>query len=65
MNRNRSTTLLFVVTLTALSGAIARAVALYREPKIWAQMQRMGMKMDVSWEKSAARYAALYRRLLG
>lgn len=49
----------------ALDHAIARAVALYREPGTWAQMQRMGMKMDVSWEKSAARYAALYRRLLG
>jgi starch synthase len=49
----------------ALEDAITRAVALYREPKIWAQMQRMGMKMDVSWEKSAARYAGLYRRLLG
>jgi len=48
---------------TALDDAIGRAVALYREPKAWAQMQRMGMKMDVSWEKSAARYAALYRRL--
>ena len=49
----------------ALDHGIARAVALYREPKIWTQMQRMGMKMDVSWEKSAARYAALYRRLIG
>lgn len=49
----------------ALDDAIARAVALYREPKVWAQMQRMGMKMDVSWEKSAARYAALYRKLIG
>lgn len=48
----------------ALEDAVRRACALYREPKIWAQMQRMGMKMDVSWEKSAARYAALYRRLL-
>jgi starch synthase len=49
----------------ALEDAIRRAVALYREPKAWAQMQRMGMKMDVSWEKSAARYAALYRKLIG
>lgn len=49
----------------ALENAISRAVALYREPKLWTQMQRMGMKMDVSWQKSAARYAALYRRLIG
>jgi starch synthase len=49
----------------ALDDAIRRACALYGEPASWAQMQRMGMKTDVSWERSAARYAALYRRLIG
>jgi starch synthase len=49
----------------ALDDAIRRACALFGDTASWAQMQRMGMKTDVSWERSAARYAALYRRLIG
>lgn len=48
-----------------LGDAISRAVSLYRQPDIWARMQRRGMKTDVSWTSSAARYAALYRKLAG
>ncbi|WP_196258190.1 glycogen synthase GlgA [Pelagibacterium limicola] len=49
----------------ALGEAIRRTITLYDRPDVWARMQRKGMKTDVSWEKSAGRYAALYNTLLG
>ncbi|PZU56038.1 MAG: starch synthase, partial [Sphingobium sp.] len=49
----------------ALHGAIARSVRLHGEPEAWQAMQRAGMRADFSWTHSAARYAALYRSLLG
>jgi starch synthase len=52
-------------TTEALRDAIKRAVALYGRPKVWRKMQRRGMKSDVSWDNSATKYAALYRKLLG
>lgn len=48
----------------ALHGAIARAVRLHRDRPAWQAMQRAAMRADVSWRHSAARYAALYRRLI-
>jgi starch synthase len=48
----------------ALHGAINRAVDLYRDKAAWQAMQRAGMRADVSWTHSAARYAALYRSLI-
>ena len=48
----------------ALVHAIRRAVAAYGRPEIWASLQRQGMKSDVSWERSAARYLELYRSVL-
>ncbi len=48
----------------ALRAALGRAVALYGTPG-WAKLQRNGMKADVSWDASAAEYAALYRALAG
>jgi starch synthase len=47
-----------------LDHAISRAVAAYARPADWSAMQRQGMKADVSWTKSAARYVELYRSLL-
>lgn len=46
----------------ALRAAIRRAVELHATPH-WAAMQRQGMKSDVSWDRSAALYADLYRSL--
>jgi starch synthase len=43
--------------------AIQRAMQLHARPKEWAAIRRQGMKTDVSWDRSAARYAALYRQL--
>ena len=48
----------------ALHGAIGRAVRLHGDRTQWQAMQRAGMRADVSWDRSAARYAALYRTLL-
>ncbi len=48
----------------ALHGAIARAVHLHGNRPIWQAMQRAAMRANVSWDSSAARYAALYRDLL-
>jgi starch synthase len=48
-----------------LGEAIRRTVDLYNDPQIWSRMQRKGMKTDVSWDKSASKYAALYKKLLG
>ncbi len=50
------------VEADALRGAVRRAVGLYATPH-WATMQRQGMKADVSWDRSAALYADLYRTL--
>jgi len=50
-------------TLSMLEGAIRRANALYRQPRIWRQLQINGMTTDVSWRPSARRYAALFREL--
>jgi starch synthase len=48
----------------ALLAAIERAIALYREPKEWRQLQRTGMAMDFSWGAAARRYAEVYAGLL-
>ena len=44
--------------------ALRRVFKAYDEPKVWARIQNQGMKSDVSWENSAARYADLYSSLL-
>jgi starch synthase len=45
--------------------AIRKTVRLYNDEKLWKKIQRRGMKSDVSWETSAARYADLYATLTG
>lgn len=52
-------------TSDALARALMRAVELYRQPEIWAMMQRNAMRQPVGWETSAAEYAALYEQLAG
>jgi len=48
----------------ALLHAIGRAIAVHDDGPAWAAMQRQGMKADVSWDRSAAKYAELYRSLV-
>lgn len=52
------------VTADGLRLAIRRALRAYNDPKVWARLQNQGMKSDVSWAKSAERYASLYSGLL-
>ena len=49
----------------ALYEAIRRTVRLYHDDKAWRKIQRRGMKSDVSWDTSAARYAELYANITG
>jgi len=46
------------------AAALRRTIAAYRDPPAWRAMQRNGMRADVSWARSAGRYADLYRRLV-
>lgn len=47
-------------SLTGLSAALGRALALYREPLTWRRLQRQAMEQDFSWDTSAAKYTELY-----
>jgi starch synthase len=47
----------------ALAAAVRRAVAVWREPRRWRELQRAGMGRDFSWRAAARRYADLYSRL--
>ena len=49
----------------ALLAAVKAAVQAFSDQDQWQEMMRRGMRKDFSWKKSAARYSALYRRLLG
>jgi starch synthase len=48
----------------ALAIGIRRAAALWRQRDAWARLQANGMAADVSWARSSARYAALFRETL-
>lgn len=52
------------INAEGLRQALRRVFKVWREPKIWGRIQNQGMKSDVSWENSAARYADLYSSLL-
>ncbi|MEF0940726.1 glycogen synthase GlgA [Rhizobium sp. BR 362] len=52
------------ITAEGLLQAVRRAMHLFQDRKVWTQMQKQGMKSDVSWGKSAERYAALYSSLV-
>lgn len=48
----------------AMGFALERVARLRRDPQAWQQMQRRGMKTDVSWARPAEQYAALFRALV-
>lgn len=52
------------VNYHGLAAAIARTVALYRQPEEWRRIQCNGMASDVSWDRSGGEYAAIYRQLV-
>jgi starch synthase len=47
-----------------LAATIGRAGRLWRDRPLWARLQSNAMRTDVSWSRSAKRYAALYRDML-
>lgn len=53
------------VTAEGLRQAVRRTIRLFKDTKTWNQIQKQGMKADVSWETSAQAYVHLYHRLLG
>lgn len=48
-------------TPAALGEAISRALACYRQPRLWKAIQFRGMQQDFSWRRSAQQYLDLYR----
>lgn len=51
------------VDRASFEGALVRTAGLFRDQKLWRDMQRRGMRADVSWQRSAGQYAALFRAL--
>ena len=52
------------VTREMLETAIHRTAALWRQKAVWRRLQHNAMRTDVSWQRPAARYAALFRALV-
>ncbi len=52
------------VTAAELTRAIERALALWHDPRRWRRVQAHAMTIDVSWRRSAAQYAELYREIV-
>ena len=50
-------------TVPALVHAVARAIELYRQPQLWRQLQRAGMRQDYSWARSAEHYRSIYTQV--
>jgi starch synthase len=52
------------ISVDGVTDAVRRAVDLHRHADVWKRVQIAGMRSDVSWDRSAAAFAALYRTLL-
>ncbi|MEW6320253.1 MAG: glycogen synthase GlgA [Acidobacteriota bacterium] len=48
----------------ALLEALDRALAAYRQPKVWTRLQLNGMRKDFSWDHAAAEYVTVYKRVM-
>jgi starch synthase len=48
----------------ALMASLAKAVELYRKPRLWRVIQRAGMARDFSWDVSAAEYVKVYEKAI-
>lgn len=51
------------VSAGMLAAALRRAAALFADAPTWRRIQANAMRTDVSWARSAAHYAALFRSL--
>ncbi|WP_372617416.1 glycogen synthase GlgA [Falsiroseomonas sp.] len=52
------------VTQEMLVATVLRVARLWRDQAMWRRLQANALRSDVSWDRSAARYAALYRELV-
>jgi starch synthase len=52
------------VDVAHLRKAIRRAVGTFADAAGWRSLQREGMRADVSWHRSAAEYAELFRQIV-
>ena len=48
----------------ALLNALRYALQVYRAPRAWRRLQTNGMKRDFSWDRSAAEYLKVYKRVI-
>jgi starch synthase len=64
MSENPTGFLFSEATPEALAKAIHRTLTAFAQPPHWQALQRNGMVMDFSVEKSALQYASLYRNLV-
>ncbi|HEU0199954.1 MAG TPA: glycogen synthase, partial [Burkholderiaceae bacterium] len=51
-------------SLLGLLGGVDRALALYRASAVWHMLQRNGMQVDFSWDRSTREYEAVYEALV-
>ncbi len=51
------------VNAEMLQATIPRVMRAWRDPALWRKLQANALATDVSWSRSAARYAALYREM--
>ncbi|MFO7667685.1 MAG: glycogen synthase GlgA [Desulfobacterales bacterium] len=49
---------------SAFFGALREAVAVYYNPPLWRRIQKNGMQVEYSWNRSAREYLELYKSLL-
>jgi starch synthase len=52
------------VTQEMLAATVLRVMRVWRDPKLWRKLQGNALRCDVSWSRSAARYADLYREMM-
>jgi starch synthase len=48
----------------ALWYALQRALEMFRNRRVWTQLQQTGMRQDFSWRRAAGRYVDTYRRAI-
>jgi starch synthase len=52
------------VSAEMLRATIPRVMRAWRDRALWRRLQANALATDVSWSRSAARYAALYRAMV-
>jgi len=52
-------------TPRAMLQALAAALDAYHQARAWKRLQVRGMRKDFSWERSAAEYVTVYKRVVG